>query len=309
VALHTTNATSLILSELDTEVYPLGSLDGCDKHWERFRDEWELPDGQMMTDALELSRHARELALGFYYRWTQQPPEAWREARKAWSKFVRSTLKHSHHMDTELQVVHGIKTKSFPAWADGEATLTLWRAEQPKFVPVTEPCWISDLAARYCQRWLRDNPTGIVWTEQESFGGYVSRLARVPFYGEQGKTAQGQRIEDHSPGTPFVASMAANGTGRNLQGWDRNLITAPPFTGAKLEQLLGRTHRQGQNSAEVRVEFMLNCWEHVNTFWKTVRDCEYTEATTGIPQKISMAAMDMPDLEDLDDRRGARWSK
>ena len=309
VAIHATNSTALVIRELDPDLYPLDARDGGGDLWRKFRDDWELPDGQMMTDALEVSRHARELALGFYYRWTNQPPDEWRDARKQWSKFVRTTLKHSHHLDTEAQVIHAIKHQSFPNWKEGAATLEVWRAIQPKFVPITEPCWFSQLAAQHCARWLSEHRMGIVWTEHEAFGSFVAKLARVPFYGEQGRDQFGRKIEDHPAGTPFVASMKANGTGRNLQPWCDNLLTAPPFTGAQLEQLLGRTHRQGQRAETVTVELMVNCWEHINTFWKSVADCEYTEGTTGIPQKVSMATIDIPDLDDIEMRHGARWSR
>lgn len=309
VAIHSTTSNALTITQLDETANPLDTVDGLNDIWAKFRNEWELPDGQMLTDALEVSRHARELALGFYYRWTKQPPDLWRDARKLWSKFVRTTLKHSKHLDTEAQVIHAIKARSFGDWELGSTTLDAWRKVQPQFVPVTEPAWLSELPGKYCARWLSAHPFGICWTEHESFGGYVARLARLPFYGEQGRDSVGRRIEDHPPGVPFVASMRANGTGRNLQAWRDNLLTAPPFTGAQLEQLLGRTHRTGQTAETVTVELLINCWEHVNTFWKSVRDCEYTEGTTGVPQKVSSAVLDIPDLDDIENRRGARWCK
>lgn len=309
VALHPSITTGLTIRAMDDEKYPLDARDGGNDIWRKFRDDWELPDGQMMTDALELARHARELALGFYYRWTKQPPDDWRQARKEWSKFVRTTLKHSHSLDTEAQVIHAIKARTFQHWQVGEFLLNTWRAVQPKFIPVTEPCWFSQLAAEHCARWAAEHPKGIIWTDHEAFGLNVGRLARLPFYGEQGRDQFNRRIEDHPPGVPFVASMKANGTGRNLQAWHDNLVTAPPFTGVQLEQLLGRTHRPGQQAETVTVELIINCWEHVNTFWKSVRDCEYTEGTTGIPQKVSIAVIDIPDVEDIEYRHGPRWSR
>lgn len=305
----TFTATALTVSELDPEVYPLGDLDGMRDHWMRFRGDWELPDGQALTDALEVSRHARELSLGFFYRWTTQPPEAWREARRAWGRFVRETLKRSHTLDTELQVIRAIEGKAFAHWADGAAILADWRGIQPVFTPVTEPCWTSEHVLRACAEWVSRHPRGIVWVDAGAFGERLSSVARVPFYGAQGVDLRGQRIEDHPRGCPMIASRAANGTGRNLQAWTDNLLTAPPYTGSQLEQVLGRTHRNGQTAETVSFELIVNCYEHSKTFWSSVRDCEYTEGTTGVPQKVSIATIDVPDLEDIQDRKGPRWSK
>ena len=50
------------------------------------------------------------------------------------------------------------------------------------------------------------------------------------------------------------ASPRAHGTGKNLQQFARNLVANPPSDGATWEQLIGRTHRQGQEADEVTVE-------------------------------------------------------
>ena len=311
IAFHPTIDIGLTISALDENSYPLDSRDGADDHWLKFRNDWELPDGQMMIDPLEASRHARELALGFYYRWTKQPPEEWREARKAWGKFVRATLKHSHHLDTEAQVIRAIQSEkgSFAARKEGAAVLAIWQAIKPTFVPITEPCWFSEIALKHCAKWMELHPKGIVWVEHQAFGDRLSQMTRSAFYRQGGKDSVGRFIDDHPPGLTMIASMGSNRTGRNLQPWDSNLLTAPPFTGKDLEQLLGRTHRGGQEADTVSAEFVVNCWEHINTFWKSVRDCEYTEGTTQIRQRVSMAVIDMPDLDDIEDRHGARWCR
>jgi len=301
------NDTALIVRELDTTLYPMGDqFDGMRDHWMKFRNEWELPGGEPMVDSLEVARHARELSLGFYYRWTTPAPDMWLDARREWGRFVRKTLKHSHSLDTEFQVIRAIEKKTVPWWMDGAAILEVWRRIQPSFVPVTEPCWFSSHVINACARWLQVNPNGIVWTEQNAFAERLSAVARVTYYGAEGRDSRGAPIESHTSG-PVIASIASSGTGRNLQRWNTNLVTAPPFTGAKLEQLIGRTHRTGQMAPEVSVDLLLGCFEHAKTFYKAVGDCEYTEGTTGVCQKISIAVMDVPDFEELESRQGPRW--
>ncbi len=68
------------------------------------RKDWETPDGWSIPDAMTFARHARELALGFWYVWDPRPPIEWQQARKAWHKLVREVLKHSRTYDSEKQV-------------------------------------------------------------------------------------------------------------------------------------------------------------------------------------------------------------
>lgn len=72
--------------------------------FEILRKKWETPDGWSIPDALTFARHARELAMGFYYIWEPRPPVEWQTARKVWHKYVRETLKHSRSQDSEKQV-------------------------------------------------------------------------------------------------------------------------------------------------------------------------------------------------------------
>lgn len=309
IIVHTriSEGTPLTIRELDSEAYPTGDrFDGMRDHWARFRSDWELPGGEPLVDTLEVARHARELALGFYYRWTTPAPDAWLDARREWGRFVRKILKHSHSLDTEYQVIRAIEKQRVPWWQEGASILTVWRGIQPSFVPVTEPCWLSRHMLQTCARWIQNNPRGIVWTEQSAFAERLSAEARAVYYGPEGRDVAGRSIEDHPAGHSLIASMQANGTGRNLQNWNANLLTAPPFTGAKLEQLIGRTHRTGQ-LREVTVDVFLGCSEHSKTWWKAIDDCEYTEGTTGAPQKVSIASMEFPDDYEPSQRSGPRW--
>lgn len=296
----------LIVQELDSTEFPLDPHDGMESHWSRFRDEWELPDGQPLVDTLEVARHARELALGFFYRWKVPAPQPWKDARKAWGKFVRSTLKKSRTLDTELQVIRAIQSGKCIDQKEGEVCLWEWHKVKPTFTPETEPFWLSDTMVRHCAKWMNQK-RGIVWTEHEWFAQELSRVTSVPFYGEQGVCATGRKIEDHPRGQPLIASLRSNGTGRNLQPWFNNLITAVPFTGSQAEQLLGRTHRPGQREDTVFFDVVINCREHVKTFSRCLRDADYIQTSTGIPQKLSTATIDIPDLDDIEYRTSRRW--
>ncbi len=68
---------------------------------------WTRPDGEEMTNPLDVSRVAQQLACGFYYKWVfprGEPPELvaeWKAARKAWNRELRQKLQQpTPHLDS-----------------------------------------------------------------------------------------------------------------------------------------------------------------------------------------------------------------
>jgi hypothetical protein len=263
------------------------------------RRRWETPDGWPIADGLGMYRHARELALGFYYVWDPRPPKYWLEARKEWCVFVRAILKHSRTLDSELQVkqAHQLAPE-----------LATWLAVKDDFEPNTVPVWLNNHAIDFCTEWLYAN-NGIVWTEHTHFAERLSRHSRSPYFGRGGKTSAGRAIEDCPPGTPMIASIASNAEGRNLQAWSKNLIASPPPNGLQWEQLLGRTHRDGQQADEVTFDVLANCVEHYAAIWQAIADCEFVHDTTGSPQKLLVADLSIPSVDDLQYKNGPQWVK
>ena len=269
-----------------------------DDAFAELRYKWTTPDGWPIADGLSMFRHARELALGFYYVWDPRPPRHWLEARKAWAAFVRRVLRHSRTLDSELQVRR--QHADSPECQD-------WLAVRDSFKPNTEPRWIDDSVAKFAASWARKN-RGIVWTEHTCFGDKLAELG-VPYYGRKGLDALGRMIEKHPTTSGIAASIASNSTGRNLQAWSRNLITSMPANGMQTEQLFGRTHRDGQEADEVIFDVLVSCAEHVGAFWQARRDCEFVETSTGSPQKLLVADVDMPTADAIAFRAGPRFDK
>ena len=66
-----------------------------------------------------------------------------------------------------------------------------------------------------------------------------------------------------------------------------------------MEQLIGRTHRDGQYSDEVTVELLMLCRENVEAFAQSVKDAHYVDETWGTPQKLLLADIDVLSVEKL----------
>lgn len=251
-------------------------------HFTRLRDDWETPDGWALTEAVQVWRHARELALGFHYVWDPRPPREWLEARSKWASFARKTLSSSRTIDSEKQVVTAVLSGDI----DDDGALREWIEIKPSFVVRPKMIWHDDTALDLCAAWAKEHP-GIIWTEHTFFARALSKRTGITYYGQDGLSDAGAYIEHHPEGKPLIASQGSNSTGRNLQTrWSRNLITSVPASPLTWEQLIGRTHRPGQQKEEVHVEYLVACEEHLNAVATAIKKAVAIAATTGAPQKM-----------------------
>jgi len=246
----------------------------------KLRRDWETPNGDAIVEAVEVWRHARELALGMWYRWDPPPPRDWFDARRAWNQHVREVLKHNKRgLDTPLQVWMECAQNPVPLKA-----FTDWRDVKDTFEPNTVAVWESEYLLQDAARWLRDteNGGGIAWVEHIVFGERLAQVAGVPYFGG-GEKASHDILDATGP---CVASIAAHSTGKNLVQWSRNLVTCPPTSGKMWEQMLGRTHRQGQTADEVEAWVYQHTDEFRAALAQAVRDARYLKETLGGAQRL-----------------------
>jgi hypothetical protein len=242
-------------------------------------------------------------------RWNPRPPDEWVDARRAWNSACREILKSNRRgLDSELQVIRAVTLGLYPEASDA---LTQWRAVKNQYDPEKnkETVWVSESSVKSAQRWVEkeSDGTGIIWCEHVEFAQELARQTRLPYFGSGGVDSKGRPIED-AAGT-IIASVQSNGTGRNLQKWDKNLIMSAPPNGAQYEQLLARTHRPGQESDEVLVWLYVGCWEAVAGIHQARRDCLYTQDSLGAQMRLCYADWDLPELSEVESRGGFRWVK
>lgn len=258
-----------------------------DEAFHTLRTMWELPDGTDQGDyAVSVWRHAREMALGFFYQWDPLPPFPWLQARKFWNKASRHILSHNRsRIDSPLQVAQAVDGGHYPEF---RSLLEAWRAIEPTYTPTVKPVWLDDFAIKRAIEWaqgLGHNPAGLIWTEHRAFAERLSYMSGFPYFGAKGLDKTGRRIEDYR-GISIV-SIKANSEGRNLQdNYAHNLITSPPTTNKEWEQLIARTHRDLQRAEEVIVDVFLGCLEHLNAFAQAWSDGQLVQQTMGQPQKL-----------------------
>lgn len=283
---------------------------------------WELPDGKECIDGPEIWRHARELALGFFYVWDPWPPAEWVQARGCWATFARGIIKRGR-LDSEADVMlhaHEFEctvdqARELRGWLPHENpeigrrhVADHWRAVRDTFKPNKRAVWICDSVLRMCSQWLRNHPRGIVWSGHTAFGEALERVSGFPYFGAEGLDRGGRMIEQATG--PVIASLKANKEGRNLQyNWSDNLIMSCPGDGLEAEQLLGRTHRDGQTEDTVTFKIFNGCIEHISAFWTALGRAVYMQDTTRNAQKLVYADKVMPSIDEIVFRPGARWRK
>lgn len=260
---------------------------------------WFTPDGWALSQPVDVWRHARELALGLHYAWDPRPPEDWRNARRDWAAFVREVLSRSRTLDSELQVANACDAGKLDATA-----LNRWRAVKDTFKPNSVAVWHDDSALKVCAEWMKT--PGIVWTEHAWFAERLSEVTGSRYFGAKGLAADGVFIDDASAGEAIIASIDANKEGRNLQKWHRNLVVSMQDGADVMQQLIGRTHRTGQEE-DVTVDILLGCREHANAMRKALAAAEAVRDTTGEDSKLLMADLDWPSDAAIASFRGWRW--
>jgi hypothetical protein len=238
---------------------------------------WVTPDGIPLDSPVAVWRYARELALGFYYRWVPEPPKEWLTARKVWSAFVRERLGRSSSLDSPSQVAAMFK---------GTPELVAWEAVKDTYEYDLVPVWLDYSVVEKAAVWAQKE-SGIVWVEHRTVGQQLENQG-LPYYGNLG-LRNGHPIEKAMGGV--AASIAANKEGRNLQHYHRNLVLTPPTTGAAWEQMLGRTHRDGQKADEVTMGVYTGCLESHRAVWQAVSDAKFQQGVTGSPQKLTAATI------------------
>ena len=284
------------------EIHMNGATDAA---FEYLKKTWRMPDEWPLADPMAVWRARRELSLGFYNVWHPRPPKPWADARKEWASVCREILTNNRrNLDSELQVTNAVEEGYYP---EAKAALDAWRKVKNTFEPNSVPVWLDDSVLKAAELWAHSGP-GIVWCEHVPFADELAKRAKLVYYGRRGQDGRGRPIEAHSPRESLIASIQSSGEGRNLQAWNRNLITSCPPNGLQWEQVLGRTHRDGQNADEVTFNVVITSLAHLKAFAQAVMDAERIEAQIpGQTQKLLYADRLIPEPSEVLMRPGFRW--
>ena len=144
---------------------------------------------------------------------------------------------------------------------------------------------MSEQTTEFCAKWLAATK-GICWVFHRAFGDHLSEKTGVPYF-SGGRGYKGA-IDLHDG--PAIASISAISEGFNLQTLHcDNLVVTCPTTNKENEQLISRTHRDGQDADEVTVTYLQTLEGDASALEQARADALYVEATTRQPQRLCAA--------------------
>lgn len=282
------------------------------------RDLWVRPDGEILLDALAVSRCARELACGLFLRWkfnkgeTEEIIKPWKAARKDFRSEMREKLKERiPHMDSPMLLAnaamrfYGHKPKNkrgFVDWDDqgngvpfqDRSDLPVWESEYwcPWFEikdtvqPETTSVRLDSFLAEDAAAWALENK-GIVWYQTVAFGKWVAEISGLPLH--EGGPKAGERLSKEKGDRSIIASIKSHGTGRDgLQRlFATQLIAQPPASAVGFEQLFGRLSRIGQE-ADLVTAFLYRHTDEIKAqVASAIRKTLYVQKTMRTPMRLT----------------------
>lgn len=272
---------------VDLEINPIQPKKGVPEAIKNALEEvnrtWEY-NGEVYSNPISLWRFCRQVSSGFYLRWvwpggdgpTAEDNE-WLEARSAWNKAVREKLKTSGTgMDSPLLLWNAAdrwhrkkngekfpeKTKFFPCdeWLPWSKVKGRYKPSPP-----TEAVWLDegvvDDAIERAKKLVAEGRKTIVWYYDVAVGDLLEKKTGWGRYGA-GADASGVK-ED-----VIICSVNTQGTGKNLQYYNANVVLTLPPNGKDAEQLFGRSHRDGQKQGVVSVWY----YDHTDSLDQCMED-------------------------------------
>lgn len=271
----------------------------------------ENPDetitGQILEEGTQVHLSLTTCGLGFVHVIDPPPPPAWRAARKVYGAYVREVLEQEHpEYDTPAQVVNGIINGHL---MDG-GIYERWRAIRDTFTPNSKALWFDDSALEAVAKWATDNK-GLVWIPYPDFAKKLAHMTGLPFFHNQGLDAKGRSIETFDGKTSAILSTQSNYLGRNLQDrYSSNLVIAPSSKSDLNEQLVGRTHRQGQLAEAVEVFFFLTGLENVEALTKARARARFDKSLgKNTSAKLLIGDWMVPSVSDVNKLDGPAWHR
>ena len=248
------------------------------------------PAGDIIPDDVTAWRTLRHLAAGFYYKWDWEDGEEdldWLRARRDWNRFVRHELMDNSEEGYDSPFLVAAKINRELEAGQNRAIHRAWRnwqREKIKPAPPTIAVWVDSYLINYSLDWLSKQKTpAILWYESSAVGEALR---------EQGLTVYGAGQEPPREAHPCAMSIKACGIGKNLQSWSQQLVIEPPTGGLIWEQLLGRTHRQGQQADEVSCSILQHVEPYTRALESAVIQAHYIFDSSGNAQKLLFATFD-----------------
>ena len=205
---------------------------------------WQTPYGDFIEEAIQQAAIMSQLSSGFYYRlfWTENTPkeiliefDKQNELKKSIRQFIKY---HRGTIDTPGLVMKALQVRDRGVSQLQKEFDTISDWELPE--RCRETIHISNYRIDQAKIWAKKHKRGIIWYKWDASGPSLAKaIPRATF----------------CPADCPITNLQADGIlicsfahkeGKNIQQHNKNLFFNFPLSAADFEQMMGRTHRQGQ---------------------------------------------------------------
>jgi len=287
---------------------------------------WRTPSGDEIEFGFHKWRYLYELTTGYYYnlRWptveelqrrqrlSAEEAEVYlseaklhHEALQEYHKLLRRWLEYSSKPKLDTPLLVGSNMAQHGARDVGMVLYTSWKAAKDlEFdgMPerLSEPKRVCDYKIQHAVAWTMEHAEhgrgALIWFHHDTAGRWLAEELKA-----QGvdaiwcpsesvrKGSNATVLDEANKDRIMVVSMGGHGTGKNLQHFEHQLLLQFPRKADLIEQVIGRTHRNGQQADELIVHTINTLqFDHLNTA-ACIIDGLYIHQTTGSRQKIIYA--------------------
>lgn len=301
------------------------------QHIKNIRELYLTPNGDEIDHAIHAYKWLYELHSGFYNELVWPTTEAWAKRKDLSEDAAAAALDAAkEHHEAEQDLARGIRrwiSESASPGLDtpfllkgdmhrhgsrnvGSELYELWRtAKDLEFDDMPERLsravrvdpfkiefaigWINHHRKRYGKRtgaliWIYNIEMGR-WLHEECLAAGLEDVIYCPA-GPRGN----REITDqeYNQDKIVIASIPAHNTGKKLHWFQHQLFLQWPRDPKTAEQVVGRTHRVGQEADELTVDICLGGEFEQQNFFACMLDSLYIQQTTGNRRKIIYAHYD-----------------
>jgi hypothetical protein len=309
--------TSLVLSNTAIDGTKTPGWKELNKYMQDVDELYLTPNGDEIEHAIHAFKWKYELSAGFYNElvWPEGDTPEIRAAKEhhaagqRYAKTLRKFLQDGARpgYDTPMLVgrnmsLHGAKFVGidlFRLWKEMKAMEFEGMPQRIRNQIRVCPYKVN-AAVRYASC-LDRGEGALIWVWHKEMGKWIyeslQEAGMEARYAQAGPSYDEMILNPKNQDKVVVASIAAHGTGKNLQAFQNQMFAQWPRPATEAEQSLGRTHRNGQEADELVVRTLQsNQFDH-EVFAACINDALYIQQTTSQRQKLIVASYDpMPKI-------------
>lgn len=269
-------------------------------------ENWITPDGDEKTFSVEILEVLRQLSAGFFLRhyWDMKKPGADQavvafERRREYNSVLRDFLKspRARHMQLLVPSAVGNYMKrhgTIKNWDHMHQLWKDWKEVYHKDLPErsVKPVRVDRFKVEAIVKWAKafKDHGGVIWVYHQEFGDWITEALRDAGLKPHRKVSgDSWQAGDASDGKIVVASLSAFGQGKNLQHYQHQVLAQWCRTAPRMQQLLGRLHRQGQEAEHLVAHTLrVTDYDHQQAY-ATLLDTIYDKQTHGGDRKLLIA--------------------